>query len=225
MNKFFTRFEKLDFSSDYADLKSSLSPCGNTVHDQKTVAKYLKATNVNKSRGPDGICGRTLQYCADQLSRVFRYRFQTSVDTATIPTIWKTSTIIPIVATVESVLLYGAETWTMTVKHERALDGDYTRMLRMALDVSWEDRVPNIKVRERRMRLAGHCVCHPELYACLLVLWEPVDGARSRGRRRLTYVDQLKKDAAQQETAELKTLMLDRDVWKATIRGSRDGVG
>ena len=181
MNKFFTRFEKLDFSFDYANLKSYLSPCGNTVHDQKTVAKYLKATNVNKSRGPDGICGITLQYCADQLSGVFRYLFQTSVDTATIPTIWKTSTIIPIVATVESVLLYGSETWTMTAKHERALDGVYTRMLRMALDVSWEDRVPNIhlygtlprvysKVRERRMRLAGHCVCHPELSACPLVL-------------------------------------------------------
>ena len=39
----------------------------------------------------DGICGRTLQYCAHQLSGVFRYLFQTSVDTATIPTIWKTS--------------------------------------------------------------------------------------------------------------------------------------
>ncbi|XP_035664112.1 uncharacterized protein LOC118407702 [Branchiostoma floridae] len=44
------------------------------------------------------------------------------------------------VSTVECVLLYGSETWTLTVQDERALDGMYTRMLRRALNVSWEDR-------------------------------------------------------------------------------------
>ena len=33
----------------------------------------------------------------------------------------------------ESVLLYGAETWTMTKALTREVDGSYTRMLRMAL--------------------------------------------------------------------------------------------
>ena len=72
------------------------------------------------------------------------------------------------VATVESVLLYGAETWTLTAQQREALDGVYTRMLRIALNVSWNDYVRNVnlygglprvsaKVRERRMRLAGHC--------------------------------------------------------------------
>ena len=66
------------------------------------------------------------------------------------------------VATVESVLLYGAETWTLTAQQEKALDGIYTRMLRIALNVSWNDYVRNVnlygglprvsaKVRERRM--------------------------------------------------------------------------
>ena len=69
------------------------------------------------------------------------------------------------VATVESVLLYGAEAWTLTVQQEKALDGMYTRMLRIALNVSWRDHVRNVnlyaglprvstKVRKRRMRLA-----------------------------------------------------------------------
>ena len=75
------------------------------------------------------------------------------------------------------------------------------------------------------MRLAGHCVRHPELASSPFVLWEPIDGTRSRGRRKITSIDLLKKDATQQEAAELGTLMLDRDAWKATIKCSRDGVG
>ena len=48
------------------------------------------------------------------------------------------------VATVESVLLYGAETWTLTEQQEKALDGVYTRMLRMALGVTWMDHIRNV---------------------------------------------------------------------------------
>mgnify|MGYP002054984079 CR=1 FL=1 len=47
------------------------------------------------------------------------------------------------VATVESVLLYGCETWTMTSTMERSMDGCYTRMLRMALNVSWKEHITN----------------------------------------------------------------------------------
>ena len=38
--------------------------------------------------------------------------------------------------TVEPVLIYGAESWTITSKTEKALDGCYTRLLRKALDIS-----------------------------------------------------------------------------------------
>ena len=47
-------------------------------------------------------------------------------------------------ATVESVLVYGATTWTLTKSFERSLDGNYTRMLRVALNKSWIDH-PTIK--------------------------------------------------------------------------------
>ena len=39
-------------------------------------------------------------------------------------------------ALVESVFLYGSETWTMTKRLNKIVDGCYTRMLRMALDVN-----------------------------------------------------------------------------------------
>ena len=41
-------------------------------------------------------------------------------------------------ATVESVFVYGAITWTLTTKLEKKIDGAYTRMLRAALNVSWK---------------------------------------------------------------------------------------
>ena len=43
------------------------------------------------------------------------------------------------VASVESVLLYGCEAWSLTVQMERNIDGVYTRMLRMVLNAPWED--------------------------------------------------------------------------------------
>ena len=140
------------------------------------------------------------------------------------------------VATVESVLLYGAEAWTLTAQQERKIDGLYTRMLRMALNVSWENHMSNVdlydtlpratdKLRARRMRLAGHCVRHPELVASGLILWEPTHGTRNRGRPVATYVDTLKRDTGLGSTDEIRTLMEDRDQWRAAIRRSRVGVG
>ena len=71
-------------------------------------------------------------------------------------------------ATVESVLLYGATSWTLTKTLEKMLDGAYTRMLRAVLNISWREH-PTKKVlygdlppisqtlRDRRLRFAGHC--------------------------------------------------------------------
>ena len=42
-------------------------------------------------------------------------------------------------AVVEYTLLYGSEAWTLTKKHEKNLDGTYTRMLRAILNISWKE--------------------------------------------------------------------------------------
>ena len=136
-------------------------------------------------------------------------------------------------ALIESVLLYGSETWTMTKRLTKVLDGCYTRMLRMALNINqYRDRVSNAelygdlprvscKVRERRLRLAGHAIRHPELSLSKVILWKPVHGQRGRGRPRSTYVDNLLTDVGVETTGELETLMLDRAVWKDAIQNSR----
>ena len=95
-------------------------------------------------------------------------------------------------------------------------------MLRVALNISWEDHVKNVdlygdlprvtdKIRGRRMRLAGHCVRHPELVASELVLWEPIHGRRGRGRPHSTYIDTLKRDTGLSDVFEIRSLMGDRD--------------
>jgi len=100
--------------------------------------------------------------------------------------IWKsklnrTLKIRLLTSTVEAILLYDCETWSLSKKQEQELDGCYTRMLRKALSISWRKHVTNVllygdlpkfstKIRTRRLKLAGHCASHPEEAASNLVL-------------------------------------------------------
>ena len=85
-------------------------------------------------------------------------------------------------ATVESVLLYGCESWAINKTITKVIDGVYTRLLRSALNIARRDHISNetlygslpkisIKIRERRMRLAGYRHRHSEEMASKLVLW------------------------------------------------------
>ncbi|KAL5255696.1 hypothetical protein ACHWQZ_G011057 [Mnemiopsis leidyi] len=132
------------------------------------------------------------------------------------------------IATVESILLYGSETWTLTESMKKRVDGCYTRMLRMALNIDWRWGLTNkevygslprvtMKIQERRMRLAGHIQRHPELAAHQVLLWEPSHGNRSRGRPAFTYVDCLRKDTGLQDVKEIGGLMADRLLWRQRI--------
>ena len=140
------------------------------------------------------------------------------------------------VATVESVLLYGSEAWTITKTLQKQLDGCYTRILRMAVNVSWRNHLSNeqlyqelpkvsCKVQKSRMRLAGHCVRHSDEAASEFVLWQPVEGRTNRGRRRITYVDNLLQDTGMENTRELRTCMIDRTSWRERVEavGRPDG--
>ena len=136
------------------------------------------------------------------------------------------------VATVESILLYGCESWAMTDTMEKSLSSTYTRMLRKALNVHWSSHTTNkelygklprvdIKIAERRLRLAGHCYRHPELSTQKLLLWEPTHGKRRQGRPKATYVDTLMRDTGATSAHDLATLMGDRDVWRAMVKSRR----
>ena len=64
------------------------------------------------------------------------------------------------------------------------------------------------------MKLAGHCIRHPEEIASQLVLWQPTVGQRSVGRQPVSFIDILLSDANIDNIEELRTAMLDRDGWR-----------
>ena len=124
---------------------------------------------------------------------------------------------------VESVLLYGDETWTLTKNLEKSINGTYNRLLRTVFNVSWSEHLTNRelygnlpkvtdKIRERRLKLAGHCVRHSEEVASNLVLWQPSQGKPNRGRKRKTYLDNLMSDTNMESVDDLQSLMKDRDL-------------
>ena len=54
-----------------------------------------------------------------------------------------------------------------------------------------------------------------------LVLWEPTNGSARRGRKTITFVDNLREDIGLDDINEIKTMMLDRDVWRDKAKKSR----
>ncbi len=56
----------------------------------------LKRVNVRKAAGPDGITGRVLRSCSDQLTGLFTSLFNESLATSVVPTCLKKYIIIPV---------------------------------------------------------------------------------------------------------------------------------
>ena len=129
-------------------------------------------------------------------------------------------------ACVESILMYGCETWTMKREFEKRLDGTYTRLLMRAQNLSWKDHpileeiyknIPPVSqtVRMRRNRLAGHCHrAKEEIISDLLLRKLPY---HKRGRRPLTYPGVLSRENCI-PYEDLGSAMMDRTVWKGVVQ-------
>ena len=135
-------------------------------------------------------------------------------------------------AAVKCVLVYGSVTWTLTASLEKKIYGTYTRMLRAVTNKSWRDHLTNEQlygniskisksIRMQRLRFAGHCWRSKYIVASDLILWQPQNGNRSRGRPAKTYIDQLRDDTDLLTTDEIKTAMNDREVWNKYVMDYR----
>ena len=134
-------------------------------------------------------------------------------------------------ATVESVLIYGSVSWTLTSTSEKKIDGAYTRMLRAALNIPWQshttneelyEKMPRItqSIRQQRMRFVGHSFRSKEELAGDVLLWQPKHGKQSTGRPKKSYIDQLISDTGC-SYQELPTAMGDRDEWRKRVMANR----
>ncbi len=100
LNTFYGRFE---CNGGGATLPSSASESSRQTSDdyaitlsEVDVRRELKRVNVRKAAGPDGITGRVLRSCADQLAGLFTSIFNESLATSVVPTSFKKSVIIPV---------------------------------------------------------------------------------------------------------------------------------
>ncbi|KAF7645680.1 hypothetical protein LDENG_00199970, partial [Lucifuga dentata] len=66
-----------------------------TLH-QHQVRRELRSVNPRKAAGPDGIPGKVLVACANELSEILTRLFNLSLTQATIPACFKSATIIPV---------------------------------------------------------------------------------------------------------------------------------
>ena len=104
---------------------------------------------------------------------------------------------------VESILLYGSETWTMSKQLEKRLDGTYTRLLMRVQNINWTQHftqeqiygnLPKTSdvVRMRRNCFGGHCLRAKEEIISVLLFWSPPH--QKRGRKPLSYPETLVRD-------------------------------
>jgi len=224
-------------------VESAAKEIGLNINAGKT--EYM-SFNTNHDNTLVALQGDTLKHVSD-----FQYRGSWVDDTARdmeiriakswaasskLTTIWKSELTRDqklgfFQAAVESVLLYGAECWTLTQTLTRRLDGVYTRLLRAALNVSWRQHLTNSELYgtlpqvsqtllHRRLRFSGHCWRSREETVHSAILWEPLHGHRTRGRPALTYIDTLERDSGIGRR-ELPGCMERRDLWRRVVANAR----
>lgn len=110
-------------------------------------------------------------------------------------------------AIVLSTLLYGAETWPMTVANGKRLEAAHHRWLRRILHISWRDKITNksirertgqekmeVNIRKRRLKWMGHVSrMGQERRAKQATIWAP-EGRRGRGRPRKNWMETVRED-------------------------------
>lgn len=100
LNEFFSRFDTEENNSivkSYGAVlteKESYSPMN--YFSLKEVEKCFMNIKTKKSKGPDNIPGRVLKFCCQELTSIFCYIFNMSVNTGIVPNLWKVSNIVPI---------------------------------------------------------------------------------------------------------------------------------
>jgi hypothetical protein len=135
---------------------------------------------------------------------------------------------------IQAILLYGCESWSLTKTLNRRLDGAYTRLLRFALDIPWQDHIKNAVIydklpkisnviRQRRLRYAGHCMRSKQRVS-QLVLWEKSGTFRRGGHLVKSYPKVIYEDlistgliSTELEIYQIHELAQDREHWKHLV--------
>ena len=151
------------------------------------------------------------------------------------PTIENTYKLNIFRATIESILLYAAETWVLTTTLEKKLDSAYNRLYRYALNINWKDKITNaqlfatfqplsVRLRFRRLQFAGHCfrsISTAPQPVSELLFWSPQSKFIIGKGSQLTFRDLIFKDLSMPNDDinldQIKSWMSDRNIWRKKI--------
>jgi len=135
-------------------------------------------------------------------------------------------------------VLYGCETWSLTLREERKLRVFENMVLRRIFgarrdevtgewrrlhneDLNYLYSSPNIVrvIKSRRMRWAGHVARMGEERGVYRVLVEKPEGRRPLGRHRRRWVDNIRMDLQEVECGYMNWIGLaqDRDRWRTIV--------
>ena len=139
-----------------------------------------------------------------------------------------------------SVLLYGCECWTINKETEKKLESAEMWFIRRIMRISWMDKKSNESVlkdanlersliktiRRRQLQFLGHNCRHKGLE--YLSITGKIEGKRSRGRQRITFIESLKSwtmKNSKPSTKNFLNLAEDRFEWKTMVANvcSRQG--
>ncbi|KAI3373379.1 hypothetical protein L3Q82_021927, partial [Scortum barcoo] len=93
LNTFYARFESTSPAVEVQKAQEDHCP---PVISRADLCRTLKRINTRKAPGPDGIPGRALKVCADQLADVFADIFNMSLLQSVVPTCFKETIIVPV---------------------------------------------------------------------------------------------------------------------------------
>lgn len=85
----------------------------------------------------------------------------------------------------------------------------------------------DVQVRKAPARKSCNncCVRYPEEIASAWILWQPLQGRLNRGRKQMTYVDNLMKGANMERMEKLRSLMPYKDTWREVVKNCSRGSG
>lgn len=92
LNRFYKRFDTCDYSAECSQVLESIATDVEVDRweiDPISVEVVFKKVNVNKASSPDGISAFLLKTCAKELTPAWCPIFQRSVDSNTVPALWK----------------------------------------------------------------------------------------------------------------------------------------
>ena len=204
---------KTEYVNKTTDLTTQLKTLSGYILKCKDDYKYLGSFISSSEKDFNARKGMAWSAC-NNLHKIWISKLHVSIKIQLFKTL-----IVPI-------LLYGCETWTLSKRMEKRLDGVYTRLLMRVKNLSWKlhptkqviyGDLPPVSsiVRSKRAQFAGHCLRATSEIISSLVLWKPKSvGRRSR---ELSFVDTLKRDTNFNDQ-DLKTAMLDRECWREVVK-------